>query len=240
MHLIYLKLKNKNYVKDMKIEEKIREDLQLPYRELVGHISTVFTQGQTRAMAAVHSCLVETYWKIGQYIVEYEQKGKEKAIYGSKLLENLSRDLKMLHGKGFSLSNVKRMRQLYIIYPISAMPSHQLSWSHYVELLKIDDDLERSFYEQQTQIENWSVAELKRQKDSALFMRMALSKDKEKIMQLSKQGQIADTPNDIVKDLYVFEFLKIPEPYIISETDLDDPNARNEKELVTYIEKSFG
>ena len=180
----------------MNIEEKSQEALQKPYQELVGHISTVYTQGQTRAMAAIHSCLVETYWKIGQYIVEFEQQGKEKATYGTKLLENLSKDLKILHGKGFSLSNVKRMRQLYNVYPISAMPSHQLSWSHYVELLKIDDDLERNFYEQQTQLENWSVAELKRQKDSALFLRLALSKEKEKISQMSKQGHIADSPSD--------------------------------------------
>jgi hypothetical protein len=100
---------------------------QRPYQELVQQISTAFVHGQARAMAAVHSCLVETYWKIGQYIVEYEQQGKEKAVYGAKLLENLSNDLKLLHGKGFSLSNVKRMRQLYIVYPIGATASHQLS-----------------------------------------------------------------------------------------------------------------
>ena len=134
-----------------------------PYNDLVQQISTAFVHGQSRAMAAVHSCLVETYWKIGQYIVEYEQQGKEKAVYGAKLLENLSHDLKLLHGKGFSLSNIKRMRQLYIVYPIGAMPSHQLSWSHYFELLKIDDDFERGFYEQQAVNENRSV----RQKDSA-------------------------------------------------------------------------
>ena len=84
-----------------------------PYQELVQQISTTFTHGQARAMATVHSCLVETYWKIGQYIVEYEQQGKEKATYGAKLIENLSRDLKLLHGKGFSLSNIKRMRKKY-------------------------------------------------------------------------------------------------------------------------------
>ena len=139
-----------------------KEENRKPYQELIQQISTVFEHGRARAMAAVHSCLVDTYWKIGQHIVEYEQQGREKAVYGTKLLENLSQDLKLRHGKGFSLSNVKRMRQLYSVYPISAMPSHQLSWSHYVELLKIDDDLERSFYEQQTLLENRSVAELKK------------------------------------------------------------------------------
>jgi len=209
------------------------------YQKLIQQISTAFAHGQARAVAAVHSCLVDTYWKIGQYIVEYEQNGKEKAVYGTALLENLSRDLKLLHGKGFSLSNVKRMRQLYTAYPISATLSHQLSWSHYVELLKINDTLERSFYEQQIQLENWSVAELKRQKDSALFLRLALSKEKEKVLQLSKRGQVVESPEDIVRDLYVFEFLKIPEPYNISETELETRLLGNLQSFLLELGKGF-
>jgi len=130
------------------------EEHKKPYQELVQQISTAFVYGQVRAVAAVHSCLADTYWKIGQHIVEYEQQGKEKAIYGTALLENLSHDLKLLHGKGFSRSNIHRMRRFYLTYPICATASHKLSWSHWVELLKIDDDVERSFYEQQAQLEN--------------------------------------------------------------------------------------
>ena len=215
------------------------QDNPKPYRELLQQISTVFSRGQVRAIAAVHSCLVETYWKIGQYIVDYEQQGKEKAVYGSKLLENLSRDLKLLHGKGFSRSNLNYMRLLYVRYPICETLSHKLSWSHYFELLKIDDDLERSFYEQQTQLENWSVAELKRQKDSALFYRLALSKEKEKVLQLAKHGQIMETPEDILKDLYVFEFLKIPEPYDISETELETRLLDNLQSFLLELGKGF-
>jgi hypothetical protein len=110
------------------------------YSHLVSQISRIFVQGQQKAVLAVNTFLVETYWKIGQYIVEYEQGGKDKAEYGKGLLEKLSKDLSLLHGKGFSLSNVKRMRQFYIAYPISAELPHQLSWTHYVELLKIDDE----------------------------------------------------------------------------------------------------
>jgi phosphopantetheine adenylyltransferase len=147
------------------------------YKQLVTQISDAFVVGQKKAVIAVSSHLVETYWKIGQYIVEYEQGGNERAEYGKQLLEKLSKDLSLLHGKGFSLSNMKRMRQFYQIFPISAMPSHQLTWSHYVELLKIDDPLERGFYEQQTLIENWSVAQLVRQKKTSLFLRLAREKD---------------------------------------------------------------
>ena len=96
-------------------------------------------------------------------IVEYEQGGKAKGDYGKALLDNLSRDLTLLHGRGFSRSNLVYMRLLYLRYPISQKLSDLLSWSHYVELLKIDDDLERSFYEKQAILERWSVPELKRQ-----------------------------------------------------------------------------
>jgi len=219
--------------------QAIKEDTLHPYCGLVQQISTAFVHGQKRAMTAVNSCLVETYWEIGQYIVEYEQQGKEKAVYGSALLEKLSRDLKLLHGKGFSRSNIQRMRQFYVMYPICATASHKLSWSHWVEILKIDDDLERNFYEQQTQLENWSVAELKRQKDSALFLRLALSKEKEKVLQLSKHGQIIESPEDIVKDLYVFEFLKIPEPFSISETELETRLLNNLQSFLLELGKGF-
>ena len=223
----------------MNIQEIQKAEPQKPYQELVEQISTAFTYGQRRAMAAVHSYLIETYWKIGQYIVEYEQQGEEKATYGSALLENLSRDLKLLHGKGFSRSNLNYMRLLYIRYPICETLSHKLSWSHYFELLKIDDDLERSFYEKQTQLENWSVPELKRQKDSALFLRLALSKEKEKVLQLAKHGQIIESPEDIVKDLFVFEFLKIPEPYNLSEMELETRLLNNLQSFLLELGKGF-
>ncbi len=103
---------------------------------------------------AVNSSMVETYWKIGQYVVEFEQGGNVKAKYGTALLENLSSDLSRSHGKGFSLSNLKRMRQLYSVYQKSAELPHQLSWSHFVELLKINDKLERSFYLQHNKFQS--------------------------------------------------------------------------------------
>jgi hypothetical protein len=122
-------------------------------------------QGLRQAVLAVNSHLVDTYWKVGQYIVEFEQKGEERAVYGKGLLEKLSNDLSLLHGKGFSLSNLKRMRQFYVVYPIGAEVPHQLSWTHWVELLKISDPLERSFYLNQSIYENWSTTELIRQKN---------------------------------------------------------------------------
>ena len=149
------------------------------YQQLVSQISETFVYGQQRAVTAINYCLTETYWKIGQYIVEYEQGGSGKAEYGKKLLENLSKDLSLLHGRGFSRSNIQRMKQLYIVFPICAEVPHKLSWTHIVELLKIDDPLERSFYQQQTVNENWSTTQLIRQKKTSLFLRLAASKDKD-------------------------------------------------------------
>ncbi len=191
------------------------------YQRLLGRISEVYTAGQVRAHRAVNAQLIETYWQIGHDIVEYEQGGKVRAEYGTALLANLSRDLTLRHGKGFSRSNLIYIRLLYVQYPIGQTPSDLLSWSHYVELLRIDDKLERGFYEQQAIRERWSVAELQRQKKTSLFLRLAAGKDKAAILQLASQGQIVAQPGDILRDPFVFEFLKIPEPHTISESDLE-------------------
>ena len=191
------------------------------YLDLVEQISDAYTQGQVRAVQAVNSHVAQTYWQVGRQIVEFEQGGKSKAEYGKALISNLARDLGLRHGKGFSRSNLIRIRQFYLAYPKGATLSHLLSWSHIVELLKIDDPLERSFYEQQTVHERWAVRELKRQKASSLFLRLAASKDKAGILQLAAQGQIVEQPADLLREPYVFEFLKIPEPYQISETQLE-------------------
>lgn len=120
------------------------------YTDLLHNIGDELERGRRQVVSAVNSAMVETYWHIGQHIVEYEQKGNEKADYGSQLLTKLSKDLTILYGNGFSVSNIYRMRELYIDYPIFATVSRKLTWSHYIELLKIEDPLERSFYETST------------------------------------------------------------------------------------------
>ena len=115
------------------------------YKNLVYRISDTYLQGQKNATISVNSHLVQTYWKIGQYIVEFEQKGKQRAEYGKALINNLAKDLSTNLGKGFSRSNLIYMRLFYLDFEIGEKASHLLSWSHYVELLKISDKLERSF-----------------------------------------------------------------------------------------------
>ena len=224
------------------------------YQNLVQAISTTYTGGRVAAMKMVNSQLLATYWQIGQHIVNFEQGGNAKATYGKALLENISKDLSVMHGKGFSRSNLNNMRKFFLTYPICEKPSHklnnnpleigagfahQLSWSHYVELMKIDDPLERSFYEKQTTLENWSIPELKRQKKTSLFLRLASSKDKKSILELAKRGQTIESPADILKDTYIFEFLKIPEPYHVSETDLEHRLISHLQSFLLELGKGF-
>jgi predicted nuclease of restriction endonuclease-like (RecB) superfamily len=154
-------------------------------------------------------------------------------------LENLASDLTRLHGKGFSRSNLNYMRLFYQRFPICEELPHKLSWTHFCELVKIDDPLERSFYEKQTIVENWSTTDLIRQKKSSLYLRLAASKDKEGILQLAKQGQIIQQPTDIIREPCVLEFLKIPEPYHLSETDLETRIIDHLQQFLLELGKGF-
>ena len=209
------------------------------YQSLLGRISQVYTTGQARAVQAVNVHITETYWLIGRNIVEFEQGGNVRADYGTGLLDRLSRDLSARHGKGFSRSNVVRIRQFYLAFPKGATLSHQLSWSHIVELLKVEDPLERSFYEQQSIREKWAVRELKRQRESSLFLRLAAGKDKDAILQLATQGRIVSEPADLLRDPYVFEFLKIPEPHHLTESDLETRLCDHLQPFLLELGKGF-
>ncbi|MBN8861550.1 MAG: DUF1016 family protein [Sphingobacteriales bacterium] len=212
---------------------------QKDYNELVSQISATYNQGRQQAIQTVNIQLVTTYWEIGRYIVEFEQGGLERAVYGKSLINNLATDLSRLHGKGFSRSNLIYMRLFYLEYPISEKASHLLSWSHYVELLKIEDKLERSFYEKQSILEKWSIPELKRQKKASLFLRLAASKDKEGILHLAKQGQSVSRPEDVIRDPYILDFLKIPELYHYSETELEGRIIEHLQHFLLELGKGF-
>ncbi len=212
---------------------------QQEYRILVNQISNTYELGRQRAAQAVDTHLVNTYWEIGQYIVEFEQEGAKRATYGKRLLEQLATDLTMLHGKGFSRSNLNYMRLLYRVYPICEELPHKLSWTHLCELVKIDDSLERAFYEKQAVIEKWSTTELKRQKKSSLFLRLAASKDKEGILQLARQGQQVAKPDDIIRDPYVLDFLKIPERHQYSESELESRIIEHLQHFLLELGKGF-
>lgn len=209
------------------------------YTDLLQNIGIALNNGRQKAVNQVNRAIVETNWNIGRYIVEYEQAGHEKAEYGSEILKRLSHDLIERYGKGFGMSNVNKMRKLYLTFPILQTLSAKLSWSHYVELLKINDPQERSFYMHECEQNNWGVRELKRQMNSMLFQRLALSKNKEEVMMLAEKGQIIEKPEDVVKDPYIFEFVGLPELPVYKEGDLEKALIDNLSQFLLELGKGF-
>lgn len=208
------------------MSEQLKKNVEYP--SLIGRIGELLELGRQRAGRAVNTILVQTYWEIGRHIVEFEQGGSETSAYGSDLLNRLGRDLTTVHGRGFGRSNLFYMSKLYLTFQNSGTLSHDLSWSHYYEILKADNELEISFYVKQCELENWSVRELKRQMKSMLFHRLALSKDKKGILELAQKGQQVMKPSDIIRDPYVLEFLNIPQSHRYLEGELEDRLISNQ------------
>ncbi|MBP3891435.1 MAG: DUF1016 family protein [Solobacterium sp.] len=209
------------------------------YDHLINKVGEILNIGKRQIASSINNTILQAYWEIGRNIVEYEQEGDEKAEYGTALLKKISKDLTDEFGKGFSWSNIYRMRQLYIEYPTFATVSQKLSWSHYIELLKIDDKQERSFYEKECENENWGVRELKRQMKSMLFHRLSLSSDKNEVVKLSKEGQIIEKPEDILKEPYIFEFTGLPELPVYKEGDLEEALVNNLSQFLLELGKGF-
>lgn len=209
------------------------------YLQLLEKIGVILEEGRKRAFLAVNDVLIETYWTIGKEIVEYEQEGKEKAEYGSASLDNISKDLKVKYGKGFSRRNVLDMRRFYLSHRKRQTVSAELSWSHYTLLLGLSDDLARNFYKNQCIAEKWTVRELRRQIQSSLFQRMALSKDKKGVLQLAIEGHAIESNKDIVKDPYVLEFLGLPEDHRYSEKKLEQKIIDNLQMFLLEMGKGF-
>lgn len=209
------------------------------YSDLKSQISELLLLGREQAGRAINTILVQTYWQIGRHIVEFEQDGKDKAEYGTNLLNRLSKDLSLEFGKGFGRSNLFYIRKLYLSFQNSGTLSHKLAWSHYYEILKSEEPLEIGFYTKQCEKENWSVRELKRQMKSMLFHRIAISKDKQAILSLSEKGAEIQSPSDIIKDPFVFEFLGIPDSVTFSEGELESKLIQNLQRFLLELGKGF-
>jgi predicted nuclease of restriction endonuclease-like (RecB) superfamily len=214
--------------------------LQKPkYEKLLLDIGVAIETARQNAVRAINTELVKVNWEIGRHIVEYEQHGQERAEYGTELLTRLSKDLRQSYGKGFGRRNVLDMRRFYIAYQKWQTVSAKLSWSHYILLVAVSDDTARKFYEKHTLNENLSVRELERQIDSSLFERLALSKDKKGVLQLSEKGHIISHAIEAVKDPYVLDFLKIPQSHKMTEKDLEQKIIDNLQMFLLELGKGF-
>ena len=209
------------------------------YEMLVSQISQLWGDAKGNAALAVNTELLDANWRTGQYIVEFEQRGSARARYGDRLIANLARDLTKVNGKGFSRSNLIYMRKFYLAFPKSETVSHQLTWSHYFELLKCGDPLELQFYMKECVTQRWTVRALKRQMSSSLFQRIALSSDKEGVLALATQGQQVLKPADIIHDPYVLEFTGLPLQNHYHENELESALRDHMEQFLLELGRGF-
>ena len=218
-------------------------------------------RARNTAIREVNLVQLLTYYTLGKWIVEVQQGGSGRAKYGKRVLETLSDALNHVFGKGYSVSTLTNIRKFYEIYKnrISApmvtdfaeqnsqplvtkfgndVP-FRLSWTHYLILMRIQNEDERAFYEQLAIQENWGKRELSRQYGSSLYERMLIGKDKQQILRLSKKGRLAEKPADLVKDPYILEFLGIPEQTDFSETELESRLIDHLQEFLLELGTGF-
>ncbi|MDA3886864.1 MAG: PDDEXK nuclease domain-containing protein [Candidatus Delongbacteria bacterium] len=221
---------------------------------LTDQIKQLITEARKSVIQTVNTAMVYTYYEIGKLIVEQVQKGESKAEYGKSVLKRVSKNLISEFGKGYSVQNLERMRLFYSVYSKSSTLSgilgiekksqtlsrkFTLSWSHYVFLIHINKD-ERQFYEKEAILNNWSVRELKRQYDSALFERISVSKDKKGVIKDNlKKYHKPEAPIDIIKDPYVLEFLNLEEHTKYSETEFETKIINKLQNFILELGKGF-
>ncbi len=243
---------------------------------LIVEVCNLIQSTRHAAATTVNTLQVLTNFEIGRRIVEHEQKGEERAAYGTELVKALSVRLTEEFGKGFSERNLEYMRKFFLIWrdriphsplqpvdqlvspmkglhpagrvevgPIPQQPIAKfrglfpLSWTHYLVLLSVKDSDERSFYEIEAANEGWSVPELKRQKASSLYERLALSRSKKEVKRLAAEGQLITRPEDMLKEPYVLEFLGLDEKDSYSETDLETAIINRLEHFLLELGKGF-
>lgn len=225
--------------------------------KLFGRITELLNDARKSVVVSVNQTIVLTNYEIGRLIIEDEQKGKERAEYGKSVLKELSQKLTEKFGKGYSVYNLERMRKFYLVYSKSAAllqnsnneisatllrksdNPFMLSWSHYLQLIKIENEEERRFYEIEASNNNWSIRELERQYDSSLYERLVLSRDKKALKDLSEKGQIIAKPSDAIKDPYVLDFLGLEEKEKYTESDLETAIINKLEHFLTELGKGF-
>lgn len=235
---------NKITIKDKNLLLKIRE---------------LILSARTAAVRSVNTLQVLTNFEIGRLIVEHEQAGAKRAEYGKTLLKELAISLKKEFGRGFSEDNLSHMRRFYLMYQkedmtISETVSRKslitdqsgaipgkfmLSWSHYVFLVTIGNKHERSFYEIEAASQGWSLRELRRQFDTSLYERLALSRNKREVRKPAAQGQVVSKPEDMLKEPYVLEFLGIDEKARYSESDIESAIIDKLEHFLLELGKGF-
>ena len=197
---------------------------------LYNEVREIISSARQNAVRSVDFSRVQMYWQIGRRIQEEEQKGKERADYGTYLLKNLAKRLEPEYGSGFSYRQLQFCRQFYRMYPIANALRSQFNWTQYRLLIAISDDYKREYYELEAMNNCWTARELERQINSQLYERLLLSNDKESVLAVARKERIPQTPQEIIKDPMVLEFLGLERKAEYYEKDL-------EQALITHLQK---
>jgi len=215
--------------------------MKLTNNNIYQEIKELLYSAKNRVYQTINTTMAQTYFQIGKRIVEEEQGGEIRAEYGKSLLKLLSVQLINEFGKGFSVDNLENMRRFYLAFQKSETVSRkfELSWSHYIFLTRIENIDERNFYEIESIENSWSLRELKRQFDSGLFERLKLSSDKQKVKELSLNGQVIQTAQDLIKDPYILEFVGLPELSSYSESELEQKLIDKLEHFLLELGKGF-
>ena len=208
-------------------------------KELVKEIRDIIDSSRVNAVRSVDFCRVQMYWQIGRRIVEEEQGGKARAEYGKGLIKNLAKELEPVYGSGFGKRQLDYSKKFYIEFPIVHTLYAQLNWSQYKWLLDIPDKDKREYYMLEAVNNCWTARQMKRQIDSMLYERLLLSNDKEAVLAMARKEKLPETPQEIVKDPMVLEFLGLEKKARYYESDLETELINHLQEFILELGNGF-
>jgi len=192
---------------------------QEPLPALINQLRGLIESARKQALRAVDSIQVRTCWEIGRHIVEFEQQGQDRAEYGSRLLPGLAQTLTKEFGRGFDASNLRYMRLFYQAFPKCDALRHELSWTHYRALLRVDSEAARQWYMNEAAEQNWSTRALDRQIGTLYYERLLARRDHDPVRQeaAAQIARLQKTPREFVRDPVLLEFLGLPETGRLAE-----------------------
>lgn len=206
---------------------------------LVQDAKQIIETARENAVRSVDFCRVQMYWKLGKRIFEEEQHGKKRADYGAYIVKSLAEKLEAEYGSGFSKRQLEFCRQFFITYPIANALRSQLNWSQYRMLIQIPDPDKREYYELEAVNNSWNGRELERQINSQLYERLLLSNDKESVLAVARKERIPETPQEVIKDPMVLEFLGLERNPAFYETDLEGAIISHITDFLLELGKGF-
>ena len=208
---------------------------------LVDRLRAIIADARHRALRAVDSVQVRTCWEVGRHIVEFEQGGARRADYGARLLQRLARELTTDFGKGFDVSNLRYMRLFYQSFPIRDALRHELSWTHYRSLLRVENAAARSWYMNEAAAQAWSTRVLDRQIGTMFYERLLASRDRRPVRREAEEKTVCvDTaPREFVRDPVMLEFLGLPSTGRLLESTLERALIENLQAFLLELGKGF-